>query len=84
MEQDIYANGFRLAENTESTIYNDKSGKNDPTDSTNDFVNIIDDVDLYEQQYGSPSKDMVFNVSSEGYSDTSITTEQKDRNNLFR
>lgn len=35
---DIFVYGRRLTENVDSFIYNDKSGRNDPTDSSNDFV----------------------------------------------
>jgi len=35
---DIYVQGYRLSENIESYIYNDKSGQNDPTSTTNDYI----------------------------------------------
>ncbi len=35
---DIFVYGRRLVENLNSIIYNDKSGRNDPTDSSNDFT----------------------------------------------
>ena len=42
---DIYVYGRRIVENLDSFIYNDKSGKNDPTDSSNDYIigQIADD-----------------------------------------
>lgn len=35
---DIFVYGRRLTENVDSFIYNDKSGRNDPTDSLNDYT----------------------------------------------
>lgn len=35
---DIYVQGYKLTENIESAIYNDKSGQDDPTSTLNDYI----------------------------------------------